>query len=208
VENLSEEISLILIALYGLSLLFALRTHAHLYRGNGSTSTEEDTHSVAGREPHWSVWTSLGAMLLATIAIGFLSEWLVDAIEPATRALGMNSVFVGVVVVAVVGNAAEHVSAVQMAWHNQLEVSVQIAVSSSTQIALFVAPVLVFVSILMGHPLDLHFTPLEVVAVVLSVAVVSLVSHDGETNWLEGAMLLGLYAILALAFYNLPPGAA
>jgi Ca2+:H+ antiporter len=121
----------------------------------------------------------------------------------------MNGVFVGVVVVAVVGNAAEHFSAVQMGWENRLEVSVQIAVSSSTQIALFVAPVLVFASLLLGHaaPLDLHFTPLEVVAVLLSVAVVSLVSHDGESNWLEGAMLLALYAILALAFYNLPAGA-
>lgn len=121
----------------------------------------------------------------------------------------MNGVFVGVVVVAVVGNAAEHYSAVQMAWQGKMEVSVQIAVSSSTQIALFVAPVLVFASLLMGHPhpLDLHFTPLEVVAVLLSVFVVSLVSNDGEANWLEGAMLLALYLILALAFYNLPASA-
>ena len=118
----------------------------------------------------------------------------------------MNQVFIGVVVVAVVGNAAEHVSAVQMAWRNRIEVSVQIAVSSSTQIALFVAPVLVFVSLVLNpsHPLDLHFSLLEVVAVVLSVAAVSLVSHDGESNWLEGAMLLALYLILAVAFYNLP----
>jgi Ca2+:H+ antiporter len=96
-----------------------------------------------------------------------------------------------------------------MAWHDRMDVAVQIATSSSTQIALFVAPVLVFVSLLMGHPhpLDLHFTRLEVVAVLLSVAVVSLVSHDGETNWLEGAMLLALYLILALGFYNLPTSA-
>jgi Ca2+:H+ antiporter len=120
----------------------------------------------------------------------------------------MNGVFVGVVVVAVIGNAAEHYSAVLMAWENRMDVAVQIATGSSTQIALFVAPVLVFVSRLTdpAHPLDLHFTRLEVAAVVLSVAVVSLVSHDGETNWLEGAMLLALYLILALAFYNLPAG--
>lgn len=202
VENLSEEIAAILIALYGLSLLFSLKTHAHLYRdgkGGGGGSAREGG-------PGWGVRTALGAMLATTVAVAFLSEWLVSAIEPAAHALGMNGVFIGVFVVAVVGNAAEHFSAVLMAWENKLEVSVQIAVSSSTQIALFVAPVLVFASLLLGHAhaLDLHFTPLEVVAVLLSVAVVSLVSHDGETNWLEGAMLVALYMILALAFYNLP----
>ncbi|HEY1187869.1 MAG TPA: calcium/proton exchanger, partial [Gemmata sp.] len=199
VENLSEEIAVVLIGLYALSLFFALKTHSHLYR---SDATAKDGEGGA----HWSVRTALGAMLAATVAVAFLSEWLVGALEPATRALGMNGVFVGVIVVAVVGNAAEHFSAVQMAWRDRLDVSVRIAVSSSTQIALFVAPVLVFASLLLGHPapLDLHFTPLEVVAVLLSVAVVALVSHDGESNWLEGAMLLALYLILALAFYNLP----
>jgi Ca2+:H+ antiporter len=210
VENLSEEIAVILIALYGLSLVFALKTHAYLYRGNRSDAAEAATGPADHGGPHWGVWTALAAMLAATVAVAFLSEWLVGAIEPAARALGMNGVFIGVIVVAIVGNAAEHFSAVQMAWENRLEVSVQIAVSSSTQIALFVAPVLVFASLLTGHPrpLDLHFTPLEVVAVFLSVAVVSLVSHDGESNWLEGAMLVALYLILALAFYNLPAGAA
>jgi Ca2+:H+ antiporter len=120
----------------------------------------------------------------------------------------MNCVFVDVVMVAVVDDAAGHVSAVQMALQNKLEVSVKIAVSSSTQIALFMAPVLVWASLLMKQPLDLHFRPLDVVAVVLSVDVVSLFSHDGEANWLEGAMLLALYAMRALAFYNVPPGAA
>jgi Ca2+:H+ antiporter len=205
VADLSEEIAVVLIVLYGLSLLFSLKTHPELYAGGGSG----EAGSSVGGGPRWGVWPALGVILGATIAVAFVSEWLVGAIEPATRALGMNGVFVGVVVVAVVGNAAEHYSAVQMAWQGKMEVSVQIAVSSSTQIALFVAPVLVFASLLMGHPhpLDLHFTPLEVVAVLLSVFVVSLVSNDGEANWLEGAMLLALYLILALAFYNLPASA-
>ena len=222
VENLSEEIAVILIAVYALNLLFSLRTHAHLYRagaggGEGVAGNErkkwtggadDKLEGGAGREPEWGLWAALGAMLAATVAVAFLSEWLVGAIGPAALALGMNNVFVGVVVVAIVGNAAEHFSAVQMAWRDQMDVSVQIAVGSSTQIALFVAPVLVFVSFVFGHPqpLDLHFTPLEVVAVLLSVAVVSLISHDGESHWLEGAMLLALYVILALAFYNLPAG--
>jgi Ca2+:H+ antiporter len=205
VENLSEEIAAVLIVVYALSLVFTLKTHAHLY-GNREAKEDAETGGEGHGGPGWGVWTAVGVLLGATAAVAVLSEWLVGAIEPAAHKLGMNNIFVGVVVVAVVGNAAEHFSAVQMAWRSRMDVAVQIAVSSSTQIALFVAPVLVFTSLLMGHahPLDLHFTPLEVVAVGLSVAVVSLVSHDGETNWLEGAMLLALYLILALAFYNLP----
>lgn len=198
VENLSEEIAVILIVIYVLSLIFSLVTHADLY------SSEPKGTEHTG--PEWGLWTAIGILLAATIAVAFLSEWLVGAIEPGTQALGMNQIFIGVVVVAVIGNAAEHVSAVRMAWRNRIEVSVQIAVSSSTQIALFVAPLLVLLSLLMNpaHPLDLHFSLLEVAAVALSVAAVALVSHDGESNWLEGAMLLALYLILAVAFYNLP----
>jgi Ca2+:H+ antiporter len=142
--------------------------------------------------------------------VAFLSEWLVAAVEPAAHALGMNNIFVGVIVVAVVGNAAEHSTAILVAARDKMDLAIQVAVSSSIQVALFVAPVLVFASLLMGHPhpLDLHFSPLEVAAVVLSVAVVSLVAHDGESNWLEGVMLLALYVILGLAFYNLPQPAA
>ncbi len=203
-ENLSEEIAIVLMATYVLSLVFSLKTHAYLYAGdNGKGDPGSDDSKEA---PLWGLWTAIGVLLAATVAVAFLSEWLVDAIKPAAQSLSMNGIFMGVIVVAIVGNAAEHASAVQMAWHDKLDVSVQIAVSSSTQIALFVAPVLVFVSLFMGNaePLDLHFTRLEVVAVMLSVAVVALVSHDGESNWLEGAMLLALYLILALAFYNLP----
>ena len=200
VESLSEEIAVVLMAVYGLYLWFSLRTHADLFRG---AKSESDTE-----EHHWSVATAVAALFAATIAVAFLSEWLVGAIEVAAKDLGMNGIFVGVVIVAIVGNAAEHFSAVQMAWDDKMDVTIQIAVGSSTQIALFVAPVLVFASLFMGYDsaLDLHFTPLEVAAIVLSVSLVALVSHDGESNWLEGAMLVALYLILALAFYNLPMG--
>src|SRR5262249_46604368 len=131
----------------------------------------------------------------------------VGAVEAAAHALGMNTVFIGVIVVAVIGNAAEHSTAVWMAWKKRMDPAVQIAVGSSTQGAVFVAPVLVFASLFMGHapPLDLRFTPLEVVTLLMSVGVIALVCHDGESNWLEGAMLLAVYLIFALAFYNLPP---
>ena len=202
VENLSEEIAAILIFTYILSLVFSLKTHAFLYGSPG----QERGQSLHTESPGGALWTALAILGAATVAVAFLSEWLVGALEPAAHSLGMNGIFIGVVVVAIVGNAAEHFSAVQMAWENRMEVAVHIAVSSSTQIALFVAPLLVFISLLMGHdhPLDLHFSRLEVIAVMLSVGVVSLVAHDGKSNWLEGAMLLALYLILALAFYNLP----
>jgi Ca2+:H+ antiporter len=141
--------------------------------------------------------------------VAWMSEALVGSVEHAAERLGMNHVFIGVIVVAVVGNAAEHSTAVYMAMKNKMDLAVQIAVGSSIQIALFVAPLLVFVSMFMGHatPLDLHFTLLETVAVLLAVGVLALASHDGETHWMEGVMLIALYVILALAFYNLPPSA-
>jgi Ca2+:H+ antiporter len=206
VENLSEEIAVVLIAVYGASLLFTLRTHSYLFAGDRDDPKKAEGQKEAAAETHWGVWTAVLVLLGATAGVAVLSEWLVSAIEPAAHALGMNDIFIGVIVVAIVGNAAEHSTAVLMAWRNKADLSVQIAVGSSTQVALFVAPVLVFASLLMGHahPLDLHFTPLEVAAVALSVAVVALVAHDGESHWLEGVMLLALYAILGLAFYNLP----
>lgn len=199
--HLSEEIAVVLMVIYGLSLLFTLHTHRLL------TGERQEEHAAdrAGHD-HWGVWLSLGVLLAATAGVAVLSEWLVGAIEKAGPALGMTEIFMGVIVVAVVGNAAEHSTAVLVAYRDRMDLSLQIAVGSSIQVALFVAPVLVFASLLMGHPhpLDLHFTPMEVAAVVLSVAITALVCHDGESNWLEGAMLLALYLILALAFYNLP----
>ena len=152
---------------------------------------------------------ALAVLAGTTAVIAVVSEWFVGSIESAAHTLGMNDVFIGVIVVAVVGNAAEHFSAVIMAWKNRMDVAIQIAVGSSIQIALFVAPVLVFASLFLGHspPLDLHFTPMEVAAVVVSVAVTALVCHDGESHWLEGAMLLAVYVIFALAFFNIPAGA-
>ena len=203
VEYLSEEIAAVLGVTYLLSLIFSLRTHQHLFG-------EADKESEKG-EPHqaeWSRATSLIMLLVATAGVAGMAHILVGSVELAGRALGLNQVFVGVIVVAIVGNAAEHSTAVLMAMKNKMDLALHIAVGSSIQIALFVAPVLVFASMFMGHsrPLDLHFTPLELIALVISVAVLALVSQDGESHWMEGAMLLAVYFILALSFYHLPEG--
>lgn len=193
IENVSEEISVILIVLYGLSLLFTLRTHRHLF-----TTVPKD-----GGEPTWGTRRAIAMLFVATVPLAVLSEWLVGAVRPAARELGMNDLFIGVIVVAVIGNAAEHATAVIMARRGKIGLALQIGIGSSRQIALFVAPVLVLLSLAMGHeyPLDLHFSRLEVAALFLSVAVTALVCNDGETNWFEGAMLVALYLILALAFF-------
>jgi Ca2+:H+ antiporter len=134
-----------------------------------------------------------------------MSELLVGALEHAATTLGLTQIFVGVILVALVGNAAEHSTAVMVAMKNKMDLALGIAVGSSLQIALLVAPVLVFCSYLFGTPLDLIFTPFEVAAVTISVLIVGFVSMDGESHWMEGVMLVGVYAMLALAFYFLPP---
>ena len=203
VEYLSEEIAAVLGLTYLLSLIFSLRTHQHLFGGGDEESKSGEPH-----HPEWSRATSLIMLLAATVGVAGMAHILVGSVELAGRALGMNQVFVGVIVVAIVGNAAEHSTAVLMAMKNKMDLALQIAVGSSIQVALFVAPVLVFASMFMGHsrPLDLHFTPLELISLVISVAVLALVSQDGESHWMEGAMLLAVYFILALSFYHLPAG--
>jgi len=201
IESLSEEIAAVLALIYILSLIFTLVTHRSLFSGE-----EENPRSAGQPEPEWHWRTGLGLLVAATIGVSLMSHLLVGAVEQARTTLGMSEVFVGVIIVAVIGNAAEHSTAILMAMKNKMDASVQIAVGSAIQIALFVAPVLVFASMFMGHPhpLDLHFTLLETITVVISVVVLYMVCQDGETHWMEGIMLLGVYVIIALAFYNLP----
>jgi len=198
-QELSLEISLVLFASYILSLLFTLRTHKHLYVGEADKEHDEAL-GVAG----WSKKKSLGMLLGSTALVALMSEFLVGAIEHTSSALGMTDVFVGVILVAIIGNAAEHSTAVLVAMKNKMDLSINIAVGSSIQIALFVAPVLVFVSYAFGKPMDLIFTTFEVVSVVLAVFVVNLIASDGESNWMEGVQLLAVYIIIGMAFYFLP----
>jgi Ca2+:H+ antiporter len=194
---ISGEIAVILAAMYLLSLVFSLWTHRQLFAGPEAEQQQE----VA----EWSVRLATLVLLLATAAVALMSEFLVGSVEEAAKALGMSDLFIGVIVVAVIGNAAEHSTAVLAAMRNQMDLALTIAVGSSFQVALFVAPVLVGASYLIGpQPIDLHFSPLEVMAVVVSIGIVSMVTQDGESNWIEGALLLAVYLILALAFYHAP----
>lgn len=198
--TLSEEIAIVLMVTYVLSLVFSLKTHQHLFAG------PEDQLPTIGEhhQPEWSRKTSLLVLVVATVGVAVLAEFMIHSVEHAAEQIGLNEVFVGVIVVAIVGNAAEHSTAILVALKNKMDLSVNIAVGSSIQIALFVAPVLVFASLLMGQPLDLHFSLLEIIAVLLSVGVLALVSMDGECHWMEGVMLLAVYVVFGLAFLHLP----
>jgi Ca2+:H+ antiporter len=144
-------------------------------------------------------------LLAATVGVAVMSELLVGTASEAARSLGMSELFVGVVVIALVGNAAEHYSAVVMAGDDKMDAAIAIAIGSSTQIALFVAPALVFLSYLIAPaPMDLLFTTFEIVAIALAVLSIAFIAHDGETHWMEGVQLLAVYIILALGFYFLP----
>jgi Ca2+:H+ antiporter len=160
----------------------------------------EPTHTG----PRWGLWTALGVLAAATVAIALMSEFLVGAVEPVTATLGFTEFFVGLIIIPIIGNVAEHTVAIQVALKNQMDLTLSIALGSSLQIALFVAPVLVFISLLMGHPLALEFNQFELIGLTAAAFIAALVSLDGESHWLEGAMLLVVYTILGLAFFFLP----
>lgn len=196
-RQISLEIAVVLFGIYILSLVFSLRTHRHLFAGEND-ATDDTNHD------RWTKRTAVVVLMAATILTALMSEFLVGALEPAAETLGLTQVFVGVILVALVGNAAEHSTAVLVARKNQMDLALGIAVGSSLQIALFVAPCLVFASYVLGNPLDLIFTPFEVAAVTVSVLIVGFVAMDGESHWMEGVMLVGVYLILSIAFYFLP----
>lgn len=193
---LSEGIALILILLYAGNIIYSLTSH------EGTGAAVEIHH-----EPQWSMPMAVGVLAAATIGIVFMSEFLVTTVEPVVEELGWSELFVGVIIVPIIGNVAEHLVAVQQALKNRIELAMTIALGSSLQIALFVAPVLVFISLLFEDKLILAFTIPEVVALAAASYVGSLVAQDGETNWFEGLMLLGVYLIIALAFFLLPEAA-
>ncbi len=182
---------------YVLLLVFSLKTHKHLY--NSFEDSEEEHHGEV-----WSSKRSILTLVIATIGIAFVAEVLIGAVEYTAEVWGMSSVFVGVVVVAIIGNAAEHSTAIIVAMKNKMDLAISIAVGSSIQIALFVAPFLVFISYLFGKPMDLYFTTFETISIIVTVWILSLIVQDGETNWMEGILCLAVYAILCIAFYLLP----
>jgi Ca2+:H+ antiporter len=198
VEYLSLSVAGVMILLYVLLLVHQLRSPAN-------HTVEDDEFEAAKQEaPHWSVPKALIVLLLATAAIVWMSEILVGTIEHVVLEIGITEFFLGIIIVPLIGNVAEHLVAVTVAAKNKMELSLAISIGSSLQIALFVAPLLVFVSLLMGNPLTLVFNQFELIALMAGVLIAGLVSLDGESNWLEGAMLLAIYVIIALAFFWLP----
>lgn len=198
--DLSLDVAIVLFVTYVLSLVFALHTHKHLF-----DTTDYEDEGGAMDENVWSVKKSVTVLALATLGVVFMSEFLVHTIEGVTETLGWTQVFVGVIIIAIVGNAAEHSAAILMAMKNKMDIAVTIAIGSSSQVALFLAPVLVFASYFIGPaPMDLVFSPLEVLAIIVSAILVNFVAMDGESHWMEGVMLLAVYIILGIAFYFLP----
>jgi len=195
-HGLSVAVAVVLLLAYGAGLFFSLRTHAHLY----TAEQEETLHGT----PRWSVRRAVIVLLAATVAVAILSELLVRGVTGMTEGLRWFPIFVGVILVAILGNAAEHASAVTAAQRDQMDLSLSIALGSAAQIALFVAPALVLLGLTLGRSMDLLFDPFEVAAVVGAVALVNLVIQDGESTWLEGVQLIAAYAVLAAAFFAHP----
>ena len=202
-NRLSLEFAVVLLLTYGLGLLFTLKTHSDFFAGfnvEKEVAELEDEHHAP-----WPMKKSMTALFIATAFVAWMSEILVGSVVPAAETLGLSNIFVGVIVVAIIGNAAEHSTAILMALKNRMDLSLSIAVGSSIQIALFVAPVLVLASYIIGPgPMSLVFTPMEVLAVIVAVVIANEIARDGESNWLEGVQLLVVYALLGLVFFFLP----
>ncbi|MEX2107569.1 MAG: calcium/proton exchanger [Solirubrobacterales bacterium] len=192
VEQLSLAVAIVLIATYVAGLFFSLKTHRDIF------NPEYEVEETWG----WSVRTSMIALAVAGVLVGLMSEVLVGSIGEASHSIGLSEFFIGVIVVAIVGNAAEHWVAVLVAMKNKMDLAVNIAIGSSAQIALFVAPVLVIASFFLGpHPMALVFNGFELGAILLAVLIANQVSQDGESTWFEGVQLLAVYVVLGIAFY-------
>ncbi len=193
---LSIFVAFLMMAAYAANLFFTLHTHKHLYKGE-----EADERSIA---PKWSGKKATIILFFATIAVAVLSENLVNAIRPVVAQFGWTQLFIGVIVVAIVGNVAEHLSAVTAAVKNKMDLSLQIAIGSATQVVMFVAPALVIISLFFGTPMNLVFNTFELVAIIFSVFVTNAVVEDGESTWFEGFQLLIAYIIMSVAFFLHP----
>jgi Ca2+:H+ antiporter len=219
IQRLSSAVAVVLIVVYVFTLVFSMKTHSYLY-DVGLAENEPPEEKLANRteiaarsehegkkrssrhRPDLKLWA--GVLLAATLAVAVESELLVGSLEVATKKLGLTPLFTGVILLPIIGNAAEHATAVTVAMKNKMDLSVSVAVGSSLQIALFVAPALVLAGWFFGQPMNLDFKPFELVAVTVSVLIANSISSDGQSNWLEGMLLLAAYAVLSLAFYFHP----
>lgn len=201
-RTVSLEVSLVLLMVYLLSLVFTLKAH-HLIQPEPVSRGEllEQTS-----QERWSKGMAVSILTAVIVAIAVMSEILVEAIEPASESLGFTPIFAGVIFLALVGNAAETMNAVQFARRDLMDLSFSITVGASTQVALFVAPMLVLLGYVVGQHMDLHFTFFEVMAIVLAVTITSRQTSDGKCHWMTGVMLVAVYAMLAIGFFFLPAG--
>ena len=199
IDRLSLWVAGVLLVVYLASLWFSLRTHQDLFRACEADEVTPD------EPPVWNKRTAMGALAVATTFVAVESEVLVKSVQGAALALGLNQVFIGIIVLAIIGNNAEQSTAVWMALKNKMDISMNIAIGSSIQIAMFVAPVLVFASVLLHNPMTFVFSIPEITAIGFSVLIAAFIAGDGKCHWLEGAQLLAAYLLIALAFFFLPP---
>ncbi|MCC3527364.1 MAG: calcium/proton exchanger [Microcoleus sp. PH2017_22_RUC_O_B] len=203
IQNLSLITAIVLIAVYALTLLFSLKTHSYLYEV-GILELEDAENTDESTAHKLNLWLWLGVLVASTVAVAFESEIFVGVVEETTKGLGLTPLFTGVILLPIVGGAAEYVTAVGVAMKNNMDLSVSVAMGSSLLVALLVAPVLVIIGLVIHQPMDLNFNPFEVVAVAIAVTIANLISLDGRSNWLEGVLLLATYIVLAAAFYFHP----
>ena len=205
ISQLSVVVAAVLIVVYGLTLLFSLKTHSYLYDVS-VVELEGEAHGADEPEPAHkpNLWLWLGILLAATIGVAIESEIFVGVVEEVTEGIGLTPLFTGVILLPLVGGAAEYVTAVGVAIKNNMDLSVSVAMGSSLLVALLVAPILVLVGQAIGQPMDLNFNPFEVVAIIIAVTIANLISLDGRSNWLEGTLLLATYTVLGAAFYFHP----
>ena len=199
----SQKVEWLSLSTAGVVLLLYVLTIFYTFQQPNSADTAAEIESKH-RPGAWSVQKSLYIMTIAVVGLAVMSEFLVGSLDAATKTFGLTEFFVGIILVPIIGNVAEHVVAVGVARKNQMDLSLSIALGSTLQIALFVAPLLVFISLLMGHPLTLEFNHPELIAMIAAALIAALVAFDGQSNWLEGAMLLAVYGVLAVGFFFLP----
>ena len=197
IQFLSDSLAFILLAVYLAGIFFTFVAHKHLFTQARSSQKRESEE----KEPLWSKKKSFVVLTLSIIGVVIVSEILVGSVESAAQEFGFGQLFVGAIIVGLVGNAAEHSSAIILATRNKLDLSIGIAAGSGTQVALFVAPVLVIVGIFMGKPFTLVFTLFELAALILAAIMLNWISHDGKSNWFEGVMLTAVFIVIAIGFF-------
>lgn len=199
-EKLSLFVAVVLIALYAANLVYTLVTHRDVYSGGGEEAKEGEKAAA------WPVWVSLLVLLGATVLVGVESEMISGALDGAATSLGVTRFFLGITLLAVIGNAAEYLSAIYFARQNRMSLAMTVTLGATIQVGLLIAPVLVIVGFFIGQPMSLVFSsPLELIAIAASAFAVNSIARDGESSWFEGALLVGVYLLLALAFFFVTP---